>query len=216
MKKYLLNFSIAFLLILTSCVSSDKGQVNNMPTDNVSDNSHNNTYLDFKDSFIVNVISETYYKISKSQQYAGEFYVIYDTHGDIIDEGYHDGKGSLNITQAENIITVEELSDGKSGGTYTFYDVASGRVSRRFEGPLQTYKDKVAYFDLHRSPDDRAVIVVRDMFDRKNYYFAVGGKFDNDICKNFVSMVFSEDGKEITLKYNDYYNNEVIEKFTLK
>ena len=101
MKIIILSLVTACLLVLTSCAPENVTE----STDDMSDN----TYADFKDSFTVNVISETNYKISKSEKYAGEFYVIYDMQGDIIDEGYHDGKGSLKITQAENIITVEEF-----------------------------------------------------------------------------------------------------------
>lgn len=78
MKIIILTLVATFLLVLTSCAPENVME----STDDMSDN----TYVDFKDSFTVNVISETNYKILKSEKYAGEFYIIYDMQGDIIED----------------------------------------------------------------------------------------------------------------------------------
>lgn len=199
----------------TEAASENDG--NGEPNDMVTDESDTyfNSIYDIEDSFTETYKEDKNFLITKSDEYAGDFYEIYDNYGNLLDKGYHGWRGSFDISKNGDIITLEY----GFGGTnvfpkYRFYDVANSMVSRYYDGPVDIYGSNVAFF---KEENGKVVLAVQNMFDSTEYYREFTGRFDRLICLYIKDIVFSEDGKEITIEFHETDNtdNIIIETFKL-
>lgn len=212
MRKYI--YLLLFLMSMfcfSSCAAGNMIEETTSVTqidDNITaeiQNDYYNTFENFESTFTNVDVSESNYVIKSSEEYAGNFYEIYDNNGDLLDRGFHDFGGSFNISKEDDIVTLEYGLGGTNvQPKYRFYDIEKSKVSRYFSGPIATTEELVAYFSV---VDDKAKLVVQDAFDIDKIYKEFTGQFDKFIFMNIRDIYFSKDGTKISIKYCET-NNE--------
>ena len=173
------------------------------------------TFKNFKSAFTDTEKETVNYRITSSEQYAGNFYEIYDNDKNLLDNGFRDWQGAFDILQDGEIVVLKCGYGGNAQPSYRVYDVKNGRVSRYYKGPFTRHGDLVAYFRLL---DDDAVLVVQDAFDIEKSYQEFDGKFDRFIGLKIVDFSFSDDGTSVRIKYRETNNEQNVleETFELK
>ncbi len=174
-----------------------------------------NTLENFEKTFTSIRVQEKNYIIKSSDDYAGDFYEIYDNDGNLLDKGYHGWRGSFDISKEKSIVTLQY----GFGGTnvypqYRLYDVEKSKVSRYFKGPIAVKDTLIAYFNVG---EENATLVVQDIFDVDKTYQEFKGKFDEFISMKMPEISFSEDGTKVSIKYceTDNESNIIEEVFVL-
>lgn len=96
---------------------------------------------------------------------------------------------------------------------YCFYDVANGKVSRYFAGPVAVCDGLVAYLVA----EEETSLVVQDIFDQQVFCRVLAEGLDVPL-KNVKSFSFSADGATVSLTYyeNDNESNVIEETFAVK
>ncbi len=218
MKKYICLFFVVTLFFNFTGCKDDKltdNEGSNLSAENtVSDvqrETYYNTFENFESTFTIVTKNEKNFVIKSSDDYAGNFYEIYDNTGNLLDKGFHGWRGSFDISKEHNMVILEY----GFGGTgvhpkYRLYDVERGIVSRYFEGPIAVRDTLIAYFNVI---DEKAILVVQDAFDINRYYKEFTGKFDKFVFMKIQEISFSEDGAKIIIKHCEPNNeNNMIEE----
>ena len=136
------------------------------------------------------------------------YYYIKDNDGYIIDEGYHGYRGSFDIIQENNFVT---LNYGYGGNAWfeRYYDISNGRVSRFFERPIQNNDELVAFFTVN-SVNDAIVLIIQNKFDPDVYYKEVVRDFSDFVIKNEVNAEFIDNNTKLKITYWSKPDNEEI------
>lgn len=120
-------------------------------------------------------------------------YTIYNADGEAVKS-----EVCYRIAPWIHYIDQETLEIHIGVGTETFYcvyyDILNDRFSEQYESPVAAEYHKVAFLD-HR--DDEIVLVVRDMFDEKNYY----KEFHRDFAAAVSPVTYAEFKFEDTLLF---------------
>ena len=97
-----------------------------------------NPYAYFK-SFDIVLDESKNHKLLTDTEQTGYKYYVYDNHGEVIDCGYHDYRGcSFSVRDGYLVY----YNGGLTATWYErYYDLESGRVSKFFLRPLDTYKN---------------------------------------------------------------------------
>ncbi|MBQ3547951.1 MAG: hypothetical protein IJA44_05720 [Clostridia bacterium] len=170
-----------------------------------------NTFENFENTFTEIYVKEKNYEIRHSKYHVGDFYTVYDNYGNLLDKGYHGYRGSFNISQKDNVVTLEY----GFGGTYVFpkyrmYDIEKGMVSRYFEGPIALKDNMIASFIIK---DDRAYLTVQDIFDTDVFCKEFSINMDKFYHLQIEEVYFADDGKKVFIKhYEDDYESDIVEK----
>lgn len=209
---------VAAMFSLSGCKSDETQTQQSFVASSASDTDskeYYNTYENFENSFSNIEKENNNYIIKSSDKYAGNFYEIYDNESNLLDKGFHDWRGSFDISKDGDIIKLEY----GFGGTdihpqYRLYDVKNGKASRYFHGPVATHGNKIAYFNTIQ---DKAVLIVQDAFDTKEYYKEFYGKFDELVHLKIQEIKFLSDGSKIIIKHCETNNesNIIEETFDL-
>ena len=153
MKKYI-SFLLGLIIILgmTGCRNKEKIEetTSNISSEkDISDaekDAYFNTFYNFESMFTNVRVKDNNYIIKSSSSHAGEFYEIYDNNENLLDKGYHNDRGSFDISKEKNIVTLEYGFGGSSvWPKYRLYDVEKGKVSRYFDGPIAVNGTLIAY-----------------------------------------------------------------------
>ncbi len=212
---------IVFLLVLTF-IFSFTGCTSEKPIGETSSdlsmehNAYYNTFDDFERTFTTVEKNDSNYVIKSSEEYAGNFYEIYDNNGDLLDYGFHDCRGSFYISKQNNIVTLEYGFGGSNvQPDYRFYDVEQSKVSRYFNGPIAVKDETIAYFNII---GEKASLIVQNIFDVDKAYQEFWGKFDKFILMKITEISFSKDGTAVIIKHHETNNetNIIEETFTIR
>ena len=174
-----------------------------------------NTFENFEQTFTIVRVDEKNFVIKISDDFAGDFYEIYDNNGNLLDKGFHGWRGSFDISKENDILTLEYGFGGTNvHPKYRLYDVQKGIASRYFEGPIAVNGTQIAYFAVS---EEKTVLVVQDIFDAETNYKEFAGMFDRFILTKIQELSFSEDGTKIQIKYCETNNesNIIEETFIL-
>lgn len=138
------------------------------------------------------------YKILSNEEMTAFHYYVKDNNGYIIDEGYHDARGSFDMDQKGDFVT---LNYGYGGNSWQerYYDVSNGQVSRFFERPIQRSDELVAYFSVNHS--DQIILVVQNIFDPNKYYKEIIRDFSDHVIKDEAKAAFSENNTKLEISY---------------
>lgn len=160
-----------------------------------------------KDGYVWNYFStldELYqkgknYEIYSDKVKTGFHYYVKDNDGNVIDEGYHDWRGSFGFNEKDGIL---ELDYGFGGPLWQrrYYDLSNGRVSRFFSKPLQTSGELVAYFKTKGENQD-IILVVQNMFDSSKYYKEFERDFSTAVITGQSTAEFINDNKQLKINY---------------
>ena len=139
------------------------------------------------------------YEILSNKEQTIFYYVIKDDNGYIIDEGYHNERGSFDINQNDEFLT---MNYGYGGNVWydRYYDISNGRVSRFFERPIQNSNELVAYFVVQNS-DNSIVLVIQNKFDKSDYYKEIRRDFSDFVIKDEVKTDFLENNTKLKISY---------------
>lgn len=210
-QKIMLILAMLVVLLLSGC-SDTTLQPKKDTADTSEKDAYYSTFSDFKSTFTIIKEETENYIIKTSDAHAGCFYEIYDNEHSLLDTGFHDWRGNFEITQTDNIVMLRYGFGGTSvQPSFRFYNVDSGKVSKYYSGPLACNGETVAYFV--KNDDTTAKLIVRNMFDDQIQKQEFSGKFDSFIGMKIDSIVFSDDGKQITLRHHENGNEKnVIEE----
>ncbi len=207
-RKIILILAIFLILLLSGCSGTasqpqdDKSGISEDMNATSAKDAYYSTFSDFKSTFTVVDEQTENYTIKSSDAHAGFFYEIYDNEQSLLDAGFHDWKGSFEITQTDNIVMLQYGFGGTNvQPLFRFYNVDGGKVSKYYSGPLTYHGETVAYFV--RNDDKTAKMIVRNMFDDQIQKQEFSGKFDSKIGMKIESIVFSDDGNQITLRHHE-------------
>lgn len=134
-------------------------------------------------------------------------YTIRDNNGCVIDYGYHNYRGSFDITQENDFLT---LNYGLGGNSWyeRYYDVLNGRISRFFERPAGNSKNLVAYFTFKE--DNTIVLVIQDIFDSNLFYKEIKRDFSDFVIKNETKAEFIDSDTKLKITYLINSDNEEV------
>lgn len=153
------------------------------------------------------------YKILSNEEHTIFHYLIRDDSGYIVDEGYHNQRGSFDIHQNGELLT---MNYGYGGNVFyeRYYDIANGTISRFFENPIASSNELVAYF-IVKDSNKGIVLIIQNKFDPKIYYKEIVREFSDFVIKDIVEADFLENNTKIRISYwlkpNDEKVTEVIE-----
>lgn len=139
------------------------------------------------------------YKILSNEEVTIFYYSIKDDNGNIIDAGYHNYRGSFDIYEKGEFLTLD-YGYGSNIWYERYYDLSNGRISRFFERPIQISNELVAYF-MVRDFDDAIVLVIQNVFDQSNYYKEITRDFSDFVLKDHVEAEFLEDDTKLKISY---------------
>lgn len=148
---------------------------------------------------------DTLYKSDKNYTiYTDGFsfrYTVEDNNGNLLDMGYHDYRGSLDLYYQGNLLVLEYGFGGNANPSCRYYDVENGRVSSFYENPLATSDTKVAFFTF-RKRDKKNVLIIQDIFNVSDYYTEIERDFANgtELYYN-TQAAFLENGKKLEITY---------------
>lgn len=217
-RKLLCNVMVWFCLFLLPACSL-KNPVDDLPselhveqTNDLRDGQIN--VIDALDIFDDLCEQGNHYEIYTNAEKTGYRYVVMDDKGCTIDVGYHNSRGGFGFSEKDGIL---ELNYGY--GTFLwnkrYYDTATGRVSRFFYRPMQTYGETVAYFTTEK--DDEITLVIQNMFDPSVYYREFHRNFSVTNCLSDCETVFLNEGRQLKITYWALPNDEkVTEIFDLQ
>lgn len=139
------------------------------------------------------------FKIYTNEEHTTFSYYIRDDSGYLMDSGYHDYRGSFDIYQKGDFLTLDYGFGGNSWHE-RYYDVSNGRVSRFFERPVESSNELVAYFTF-RDSDNAIVLVIQNVFDRNTYYKEIERDFSDFVFKIAAEGEFLENDTKLKLTY---------------
>lgn len=139
------------------------------------------------------------YKILSNEEVTIFYYSIKDDNGNIIDAGYHNYRGSFDIYEKGEFLTLD-YGYGSNIWYERYYDLSNGRISRFFERSIQISNELVAYF-MVRDFDDAIVLVIQNVFDQSNYYKEITRDFSDFVLKDYVEAEFLEDDTKLKISY---------------
>ena len=145
------------------------------------------------------------YEILSDDDLTAFHYFVKDHNGYMIDEGYHDARGSFDIDQKGTFVILD-YGYGGNARLQRYYDVSNGRVSRFFERPVASSGELVAYFSVNG--DDQIVLVVQNMFDPDKYYKEIIRDFSDFVLKDEAKAAFSENNTKLSIAYWTGPDNE--------
>lgn len=170
--------------------------------------SYYDTFERFESTFTLVRDKTDNYTILYSDKHAGDLYAIYDNHGNLLDKGYHGYRGTFEITENQNIITLKYGFGGtNTHPVYRLYDAENSKVSRYFGGPVAVAGSRVAYFDV---TDENATLIVQDAFDAALFRKEFSGKFDHYIQLKIQEIAFTSDETAVTVKHCETDNESHI------
>lgn len=153
------------------------------------------------------------YEVYTDESQTGYHYFVTDNNGTLMDEGYHSWRGSFSFRIVDDILQLD-YGYGSSLWDKRYYDVATGRVSRFFPKPLQTYGDTVAYFIVNQN--DEIILIVQNMFDPSQSYNEFRRDFSDTVIKGQCTAEFLNEGHAIKVTYwRNPNDEEVTEIFEL-
>ncbi len=204
-------FCFLFALFMVLIFSSCKNAKNTLFITDEQKDIYFNTFENFESSFTEVYVKEKNYEIRHSKEYVGDFYIIYDNNGNLLDKGYHGYRGSFDISKNNNVVTLEY----GFGGTHVFpkyrmYDVKKAKVSRYFEGPIAVHDTLIASFI---TKNNKAFLVVQDIFDTDKYYKEFSIDMDASYYLRMVEVIFQDNATKVAIKhYADDYESNIVEK----
>jgi len=163
---------------------------------NIDQNGYVRNYLSTLDTLIE---TGDNYEIYTDEVQTGYYYRVKDSFGDLIDEGYHSGRGNFGFNSENSML---ELEYGFGGPVWEkrYYDVKSGRVSRFFSKPLHSHDELVAYFTT-KGEAGNWVLVIQNMFDPAAFYQEIERNFSLYVYTAPSKAEFFEDGKKLRITY---------------
>ena len=222
MKKYGCLLLVLVLIVgLVGCKTDDAVETMSSDVSSANDISdeqkdiYYNTFENFEKTFTTVRVEEKNFIIKTSDNFAGDFYEIYDNNGNLLDKGYHGWRGSFDISKEEEIIILEYGFGGTNvQPKYRLYDAQKGVASRYFEGPIAHNGKLLAYFSIN---ENDAKLIVQDIFDIEETYIEFSGKFDKFILMKIKEMSFDDNGTKLVIKYFETNNesNIIEETFVL-
>lgn len=150
------------------------------------------------------------YEIFTDSAQTGYHYYVKDNDGNVIDEGYHDWRGSFGFEVRDDIL---ELDYGHGGPVWQrrYYDVSNGRVSRFFEKPVQVNGELVAYFTL-QGEEKNWVLIVQNMFDPAIYHKEIYRDFSLFVYTMPSTAEFIDNGRKLRVIYWIKPDDKMIEE----
>lgn len=191
--KKLAVVALLLVFLLSGCAQR------NTPDANNSVNSESETSTNFSDAF------DTVYKQDKNYIVYTDglsfCYKVNDNNGDLLDVGYHDYRGSLDLYYQDSLLVLEYGNGGNLMASKRYYDLENGRVSRFFDNTVAQSDTKVAYF-TYFGDSNKTALIVQDIFDRADYYIEIEREFalGTELYYN-TRAVFLDDGKKLEIKY---------------
>lgn len=166
------------------------------------------TFENFESTFTLVREKTDNYTILYSDKHAGDFYAIYDNYGNLLDKGYHGYRGSFEITENQDIITLKYGFGGtNTHPTYRLYDAKKGIASRYFDGPVAVAGSRIAYFDV---TNENATLIVQDAFDATLFRKEFSGEFDDNILLKIQEIIFTDNETSVTVKHCETDNESHI------
>ena len=220
--KVVLALLVTCACFLTSC--SEKGDtslINSNPSKPASTQNHqeqqasNQTKKDVlaqkysvdSNGVVMNFMDtlDTLYKSDKTYTiYTDGFsfrYTVEDNNGNLLDMGYHDYRGSLDLYYQGNLLVLEYGFGGNANPSCRYYDVENGRVSSFYENPLATSDTKVAFFTF-RERDKKNVLIVQDIFNVSDYYTEIERDFAGGTVLYYnCEAAFLDNGTKLQITY---------------
>ena len=141
---------------------------------------------------------ENYVILSDEAKIAFRYYVM-DNQGNIMDEGYHSGRGGFGFETTDEFLVLH-YGFGSPVWQKRYYDVSNGRVSRFFSKPVQTHGELVAYF-IKKDESLDWVLVIQNMFDPAVYYKEIIRDFSLYVYTAPSTAEFLDDGKKLSITY---------------
>ena len=196
MKKY-----IAFLLCLlmiTSLFSCSTWGKNNDTEGDTSD-----TEAPEKDNGTTDIsvddTNKQYYKIEEIELTKVRYY-IYDSDGNVVLSDETDRPLDISML-GDNIVDIC-IGMGTGISIHKYYDVQNNRFSEEYSYVAAASGNLVAYIDTSmKDPMINRVLVVRDIFDKNNFYKSFGLDFSLNVHDPIESAVFDEDESELEVVY---------------
>lgn len=191
--KKLAIVTLLLMFLLSGCAQR------NTPDANDSVNSENGIVMNFFDTL------DTVYKQDKNYTvYTDGFsfcYKVNDNNGNLLDIGYHDYRGSLDLYYQNSLLVLEYGYGGNLKASKRYYDLENGRVSRFFGNMVAQSDTKVAYFTYFED-GNKTALIVQDIFDRVDYYIEIEREFalGTELYYN-TQAVFLDGGKKLKIKY---------------
>lgn len=154
------------------------------------------------------------YEVYTDEEQTGFHYLVTDNNGVLMDEGYHNWRGSFSFNAVGSILQLN-YGYGSSLWDERYYDVATGRVSRFFPRPLQTCGETVAYFII--TQNEEIILVVQNMFEPSHLYKEFRRDFSDAVIRGNCEAEFLNDGCQLKVTYWKNPNDEeVVEIFELR
>lgn len=154
------------------------------------------------------------YEVYTDEEQTAFHYFVKDNNGILMDEGYHNWRGSFSFNTVDNILQLN-YGYGSSLWDERYYDVETGRVSRFFPRPLQTYGETVAYFAT--TQNEEIILIVQNMFDPSHLYKEFRCNFSDMVIRGDCKAEFLNDGRQLKVTYWKNPNDEeVTEVFELQ
>jgi len=206
-------FALMFIINLMGCGETNRDDTSSVisiknDSSNAERDAYYNTFYNFESKFTDISVQNNNYIIKTSDKHAGEFYEIYDNYDNLLDKGYHDWRGSFDISKEKNIVTLKYGFGGTSvHPKYRLYDVEKGKVSRYFDGPIAVFDNLIAYVV---AKEEKGILIVQDIFDTDKYYQEFYGKFNRFIYMKVIGLSFSADGTKVMIKHHEDKNESNI------
>lgn len=203
-KKYILLLMV-LLCLLAGCSNTNISNNNlEFKASSESENIDSNYSLNDIDTLYK---KDKNYEILSNKNLTVFEYTIRDNNSDVMDFGYHDYRGSFDIIQENDFLT---LNYGWGGSSWyeRYYDVSNGRVSRFFARPAGNSNDLVAYFAFKE--DHTLVLVIQDIFDSNVFYKEIKRDFSDFVIKIKTEAEFFDNDTKLRITYWINPDNEEV------
>ena len=220
-KKVVIFLLLAFVCFLTAC--SEKNNVSgtdnntsipallqnemkeqafmqtnkNVPAEKYNVDSNGNVW-NYLSTLTILYKSGDNYEIYTDEGVTGFYYIVKDGHGELLDQGYHNWKGSFDL-EYQNGLLVLDYGYGGNAWDERYYDISGGRVSRVFPSPEAVSDKLVAYFVSES--DGQIKLIVQDIFDSSVYYKEIVRDFSGDVYKVHFSGEFLDNNTKLRITY---------------
>lgn len=153
------------------------------------------------------IADEDYYKITETD---GSFqYIVYDNSGNVLAHGVATRPPEIGFISASVLRFSLQTGTGRSTQWGFYYDTATNRKSQTFQEVLDESGGKIAY-------GEKGGVAVQSIFDAADRQvfsdFTPPLSTDPDAVR---SAAFSQDGKQLLVRYYDADGGEHTQRFTV-
>lgn len=153
------------------------------------------------------IADEDYYKITETDN--GFQYMVYDNDQNVIEHGTSTRLPEIGFIDASTLRFSLQTGTGRSTQWGFYYDTATGRKSQMFSWVFDEYGGKIAY-------GEKGSIVVQSIFDEADRQVFSDFNPPLDAAPDaIISAEFSQDGKQLLVRYFAPDGTESTQRFTV-